>query len=762
MRVAGRGDDGKAKAIKTSPDGTLTTNSRVERPLFGPLTLNAKSEIITPMRHSGGHENAKLMLHVKDGFDLFIRFVNLTNQGAEYVPGPDNDWKLLYSNPMEGIASNKRDHEINVKLTGPSYQYKIVSKSNFSYQLGSDNREILYHDLNLPDVIKTSANRVMDRFFKTTLGISGAGRQALWRPESSTAPGFMDSKGLAWANIRTEIKGDVTIWVRYNIPQQGMTPWAQIYSHKETNNNFITMSFKPEYHAFQLMVQNESTKPINIQDEPSGQGLVLTDIPLYEELGYKDKPIRPFSLGAVASLELKESDNIIRTKKNYGLFKIQSVSNFELFISYYNYNNNNILEAGKWERILTGYESDAGETINYEVGINFKTSYFKLAIKNTTKFNGRIKDNTLIFSDLPLVEKEQKTKRIPSQNLKFLPSPIDIVAGHKGYDDIFYTVDSNGVVRTYNDITTNSDVIETGANVTSVFDPKKISYMFKTPQGIVYFTNFAPTATVYFAPDIHTVPTEVWTCSRDNESFFQVNGNINGIDGILLASVYGFGNDAQRELLLSKDGGQTFEVIKKTVGFIENPKDDDQATANSHFHGNAIDVQSGFIYVLEGDRTDRSHIWCSRDLGNTWEELEGESGINMQPTLVIPFYDKVSFIRDGKYTGVDEADKPKSAKDKHSLVRQKIEFNDQYGWAFFGRSESHEGQEAYVTFQVQSGAERPILAATGDAGESWHQVFWGVNNVGHIFAMDDNYVYVYDSSERNHVLFSEKPKWVNE
>lgn len=187
---------------------------------------------------------------------------------------------------------------------------------------------------------------------------------------------------------------------------------------------------------------------------------------------------------------------------------------------------------------------------------------------------------------------------------------------------------------------------------------------------------------------------------------------------VILVGEYNSGGTA-RKLYGSFDGGVTFSTLR--TGTVNNP------VVNSHWHNSAYDVEHSRIWASHGDG---ANAWCgySDDHGTTWTEHTITEGENLgvvgahQPTAIIPLRHRLAMAPDSGAldTGIWQATKPGLTLAAVHTTIPGVETYDQYGQAPYAL----DGDECYVAFGP-SGADTDALhvAATGDGGRSWHNVY---------------------------------------
>ena len=205
-----------------------------------------------------------------------------------------------------------------------------------------------------------------------------------------------------------------------------------------------------------------------------------------------------------------------------------------------------------------------------------------------------------------------------------------------------------------------------------------------------------------------TLETETSFTSPYGSSFYS-----DGLNNYVLAGQYTEGV-APKHLYLSKDGGDTFEIIKTTQGL---------GTTNSHWHAAEFDPYSGAIWASEGDGPNSS-VWVTYDLGETWELVSEE----IQPTLIIPLPDRVLFGRDGGSSPGFDCWERKEQRFEHPAIypiQTNMEFRtDLSPYDYVPTNEQVvvvDRNIAYVGYHKTDGNINYIFA-TGDGGASWHLV----------------------------------------
>lgn len=205
-----------------------------------------------------------------------------------------------------------------------------------------------------------------------------------------------------------------------------------------------------------------------------------------------------------------------------------------------------------------------------------------------------------------------------------------------------------------------------------------------------------------------TLETETSFAHAYGSSFYS-----DGLNNYVLAGQYATGVEP-KNLYLSKDGGNTFEIIKTTRGL---------GTTNSHWHAAEFDPYSGAIWASEGDGPN-SAVWVTYDLGETWQLVSEE----IQPTLIIPLPDRVLFGRDsGASPGFDcwEHEEQRFEHPTTYPITVCMEFRtDLTPYSYVPTNNQIvvvDNNTVYVGYYKTDGGISYIFA-TGDGGESWHLV----------------------------------------
>ncbi|MBM4762698.1 hypothetical protein [Bacillus sp. B15-48] len=337
----------------------------------------------------------------------------------------------------------------------------------------------------------------------------------------------------------------------------------------------------------------------------------------------------------------------------------------------------------------------------------------------------------------------------------------------RGYDNNFYLINmADRTLEVYEDITANNTPIESGISWNNELygTPVQIVSML---EGITIFTNDLEeprTGRIYHMPSIQDTPTLVYEAPVTDGTHwwnpnFGIKSHWNGINGIILAGIYGRGA-SKKDLLLSVNGGQSFEVIDQS-------KNADPDTAiNSHWHDVDIDPFNGFLWASEGDGNINRAIHFYDDLGGSRYTLA--AGV-AQPTAIISFPKRVIFGNDTDFTGLRYFDVPQLAtnyNDYKDEVKPLMRFKQNViPSLYYAHSPIKRGLEGYMSFNVIAPNQPSLILGTGDGGKSVH--FVNMAHKGNIdttlWHVDDKYIYGTKGDWNNPgrtVIYAEKPEWI--
>ena len=521
-----------------------------------------------------------------------------------------------------------------------------------------------------------------------------------------------------------------------------------------TNQNRITLSHR------EMLVSDKISK---IDEKSNNLKRQLFESSTLSAGSFKDGVVPRFNDG----LSVREADG-------YPYAKIYIPERFPMDIYYRGYvtESNGVLTLQE-NTLIYSSKTSSNKIVELVVPMKYQTYQYRIHNRGTTSGFIPTQNYEVLYEyDPELPDKLEnmnenlkgisRPTKMPSKLLEFKRLPISMVIATKGTDGNFYVVDGTGNVKKYTKVAENNEPSQTGINFYEATGLVKSSNTSLTtivyiPNSITYFAMVDGKATIYNAPDINTTPTVVYQ-STNTETYFNNNFGIdyyaNGTSftgrlKLIVAAEYGMGQ-TKRNLLVSKDGGVTFEVKKQTKN------EDTSSNYNSHWHDVAIDVYHGKIWASEGDGVINADIHYSEDFGDTWTTLHSTE----QPTAIIPFPDKVVFGRDSHLVGLDYCDNPKLISDGFKEPKPLQEFINAQASSYYANSPVVLGNEAYMTFTLYSSVEsNAIIVGTGDFGKSWTGLAIADPNISNFWAIDENYVYAFDKYY-GYGIYAEKPKWI--
>lgn len=385
-------------------------------------------------------------------------------------------------------------------------------------------------------------------------------------------------------------------------------------------------------------------------------------------------------------------------------------------------------------------------------------SYWSKKINDELLKNNELTNRLIDDFQKSRISNQISTKQ-PLNTLNFKQLLDRPVMGFSIYDGKHYIMDENGTIQVYNDITVDSEPIETGATINNS-EGQSVVHFEVTRQGVVVSRNNDDgSCELLYAPDISSEFTTTYTSPEDTEihsfnSAFGLKVHDNGQHTIVFVGVYGRGK-SEKDLLLSTDGGETYEVVNKTRVIEPIPY-------NSHWHDVEIDTYHGFLWASQGDGEGSRRIIFSRDLGESWETLIENTD---QPTAIIAFPNRVVFGRDGKTAGLDSVVKPKLLADEMNFQPQ-FELQGVAGQEYYAHSPVKIGSEGYLAFSISPEKNPAMLWATGDFGETWYGVHMGdrtdVGFINTLVGIDEKHIFGLGSNwggGLNTIYYSKKVEW---
>ena len=277
------------------------------------------------------------------------------------------------------------------------------------------------------------------------------------------------------------------------------------------------------------------------------------------------------------------------------------------------------------------------------------------------------------------------------------------------------------------------------------------------PSGIVYVINDTDeeevkTVKVWKAPDIHTEPTLVATLAGGHTESLACNSFYDGINELVMIGGYEQTKGLDRFMYLSTDGGETFTNVKTTIGV--------NADYNWHWHAAAYDPYQGRLWISEGDDPTNRAIWYSENMGVSWSRIQSN---DYQPTLIMPFPNKVIFGRDHGYPGIDAYIRQKISSEimPVSVLQDNLTFRKDIAGALYypSQPQAQEGVEAYISFGAHIAGEINYIYATGDGAESWHCVYSSVNGLSRPLIVGDYIVAHAGSWGDTAMYYTPKLRW---
>lgn len=227
------------------------------------------------------------------------------------------------------------------------------------------------------------------------------------------------------------------------------------------------------------------------------------------------------------------------------------------------------------------------------------------------------------------------------------------------------------------------------------------------------------------------------------------------------------------KLYLTKDGGRTWKHTLSTTIV------DDSVSA--HWHCCGYDQYSGRLFASCGDGDNRN-LFLSDDMGDTWKAIKNFKADNIdlnkghlfQPTLIIPTAERLSMspdsttvagimslMRDKNYTSPTSEEW--LLKWEHSIVPELAAYQ-------FGVSPYVISNKAIYVLCPQSGSgnKKNFIVASGDGGNSWHNVY--VSNLEGVAQMNYGVVgtdingYIYSRVINNgvkYIIRAKELEWIS-
>lgn len=420
-----------------------------------------------------------------------------------------------------------------------------------------------------------------------------------------------------------------------------------------------------------------------------------------------------------------------------------------------------MLHIDEKNKVITGYSYEKPD--NYAKGFKFQELDTGLTYYNDS------------VGWVAFKEKNTLPIKKPNKQLNFKDGGIPANASTCFHVSLFsntkYYIDSK--IKTFTDIT--GAVVEGVAWSSAWGDPVKIVDFYDG--SFVVFTNvttgttFAKSCAIYRFSDINdATPSQVYLSSHDSNwaGAFGISSYTNGVNTTILAGEYGNTLNS-KDLLLSLDDGQTYTVIKSTG--------DSTNVNNIHFHDVEIDPYSGILWVGQGDGVGDKKISWSQTMGSSWTNLDPnlDSGVGLQPTLIMSFSERVLFGNDSGFAGLCAIDQPKEVYQWDNLLNSDPSLPYMFHMT---RNRTIGGEPCYPQYPHKFGDLEGVFCEsghgqqfpakifmTGDGGNSFHVVgitsFGGNNGLSIstvILGMDENFIYTRRGNDGK-ILYAEKPNF---
>jgi len=322
-----------------------------------------------------------------------------------------------------------------------------------------------------------------------------------------------------------------------------------------------------------------------------------------------------------------------------------------------------------------------------------------------------------------------------------------------GYDNILYFTRA-GKEWKMADITDDATLVE--GRVLS--DNPRYSVRFPDKFIQVYNVTVGDTTNIEVRKKINfeDVPEVIHTFEGVRTNRLSCSSHYDGINEFIFIGEYvSAGHNFPARMWFSKDGGVTFDNIKDT-SFVDT-------ASNSHWHTGVFDPYQGRIWVSEGDGADNRGVHFSDDYGETWTRIDSQL---YQPTLIVPFSEKVFFGRDSNPSpGFDVYVKPKKQIDFDTapVFQDALTFlPNEPSYAYYPSGNyARNNNEVYVSFNHKLGApHKSYIYATGDCGESWHCVYSSLFPIGELMYKDGYVIGHTNSANGSGLYFTKSLDWV--
>lgn len=363
----------------------------------------------------------------------------------------------------------------------------------------------------------------------------------------------------------------------------------------------------------------------------------------------------------------------------------------------------------------------------------------------------KLGDGVTAWADLPFLLDEEtgnatfrpRRRQEPTASTLTWSTPTVSTATPKsvGLDGYVYGVaggGSNQIVRSNNGFVS----VESGVNFASaISDTGVLVSVTQVAEGCIailtdYLSDAATATRIYFSATGFAGPfTLVHTLGAVNN--ISIGRPVATPDGTVM-TVGEYGNSASRELYGTRDGGQTWTLLRTHAAA--------DAGVQNHCHHAAYDADAGRLWGSFGDGVN-SYFGYLDDVGGTWGSPSAwvavpAAGIGPEiansvfnhPTVIVVLDDRLALAPDGTTPiGVWNARKD----DGYSS--QALQLHPAHASTNFARGPiaQADGQEVYLLLAPDTSVNvtsRYWIIGTKDGGDSWHIV-----DSAHVNVAADNY-----------------------
>ena len=757
MKIGGRAENTVARPLKLDLQDHLLTRNTMTRKAFGTFNLNSGTSTESVVLNSDGYSYGKLNFVVTNNVKFSLYLVTLDKPILTTEEYTELEKELIYKS-----HGDKSNHSVSYKLPSRYYKFVIASDQTSGGVLRAHNQELV-----------TNENTLATTEHKKWLGISYTGLNigTQWTSEIMQSKNKPFSKAVVNLHHPRKVK----IYVKNHYYRQSNDSFLggefeQVYESDTAKYNHELEFETSEF--YQIMVENTDTTGGTAIDQSSGE--LRSELPFdnkdvkQRKVKWFDRNYTDFGYDRPWVSEMASSNGLNHSKFTLNIHHERSI---RISVRPYFYRQSaSAYEAGDYKVVYTSkvpskiheaafetpdfYNLKIEETDRNGTTINFDT----YELKSNIPFVGEYKPD-----DNPKITYQVETKA-PQDFLTFKTSPVKATDGRLTLadDGLYYVRDfTSGKITSYTDIVTGEGKVE--GYYWDVATLGKVHSILSVPnKGLTVFAHKPDSvAYIYHMDTITSEPYEVYRSpeGQPNSWTFLPKSYYNGRSSMIFAGVYG-GGEFNRDLVLSLDGGLTFKVVKQT---------NNAGGHNSHWHDVAIDVYSGMLWASEGDEIPANQmVHFSDNLGDTWHTIS-VAEVN-QPTMIVPFHDKVVFGRDSKSPGLDVYRKVQDfskylTADNQITTLKEFKAFDKSAYEYFPNSVISKGAEAYTTFTTHYPNTTPqMVMATGDSGETWHTVFMANTTnadetVDKVLAIDDKNIYLIGNSSKGEIVYAERPVW---